>query len=604
MTIKCPSLSRVAILADDPLIAAALSCALAQRGTYLPIIDGPRLTRIDRDAEIVRRNNALARVRPRATLLAGLSPESQAAMIAHLPKNHASVVTLQDVPALAVSDAVRDAAPLVWGHDRLGLGVLTAMNDGRLLEFADVASPRAPIASRSGHLVVCEAGHALTEVIAANYAYSMGAGLHVIDETDDDECDQLMEAFYGIDGPGKNAAAERDRLKQRLRELVRAPQLPDGGSLTFVTKKLPYGAAFPEMPSTHLFGYPDLGIAIVNGFAAEQNGSRGTNVAVLVDPGKVQQAPEIDAAAKALPQRGILVRAYRGANATVRAVTDMANLFPYDLLLFATHCGDAPGYRETYEFRDSEGRDRRLVVDIALGVGETDDPEILSVVIYQRFVSLDGVDWNDPVAKAKLYVGTAILDFTDRNKVERLKPVHQETIPRVEGSAAMMMADNNYLLMSTMLAGGGTPIVINNACVSWHELAGRFMFANVRAYAGTLFSVADIEAEAIVVRVLDKFFGKPLAHAFWAAQNAVYGAGGDRRPYVVTGVHPQRLRATREDVPRHLMARLIEGAQEWKARLAANSGDDKLAKRYAETVAYHEGEIADLKARWFTPAKK
>ena len=30
------------------------------------------------------------------------------------------------------------------------------------------------------------------------------------------------------------------------------------------------------------------------------------------------------------------------------------------LLLFATHCGDAPGYRWTYEYQDSEGIDRSL----------------------------------------------------------------------------------------------------------------------------------------------------------------------------------------------------------------------------------------------------
>lgn len=603
MTIRCPTLSRISVVADDPHLAAALSCALAERGTYLPVMDGPRLTRVDRDAEIVRRNNALARVRAKATFLAGLPVESQAAMIAHLPKDHALVVTWQDVAPLAVSDAIRNAPPLEWGNDRLGLGVLTAINERRLLKFTDAPSPRAAIPSRSGHLVICEAGHALTEVIAANYAYSLGAGLHIIDETNDDECDQLIEAYYGIDEPGKNAMLERERLKQRLRELVGGAPVPQGGSLSFITKKLPFGAAYPEVPSTHLFAYPDLGIAVVNGFAAEQSGTRGTNVAVLVDPEKVQ-APEIDAAAKLLPERGILVRAYRGNGATVRAVTDMANLFPYDLLLFATHCGDASGYRETYEFRDSEGNDRRLVVDIALGVGETDDPEILSVVIYQRFVSLDGVDWTDPVAKAKLHVGPAILDFTEMNKAGRMKPVHQETIARVHGSAAMMMADNNYLLMSTMLAAGGSPIVINNACVSWHELAGRFMFANVRAYAGTLFSVSDIEAEAIVVRVLDKFFGKPLAHAFWSAQNAVYGAGGDRRPYVVTGVYPQRLRATKEHVPGHILRHLLEGAREWKARLDANAKDKKLAKRYAETVAYYDQEIADLRARRFVAPKK
>src|SRR5215211_7255574 len=124
------------------------------------------------------------------------------------------------------------------------------------------------------------------------------------------------------------------------------------------------------------------------------------------------------------------------------------------------------------------------------------------------------------------------------------------------------------------LAAEGSPIIINNACVSWHELAGRFLFSNARAYIGTLFSVSDIEAEAIVVSLLDKHFGKLLPHALWSAQNAVYGKGGDRRPYLVTGVYPQRLRVTTEDVPRRILSRLRSGQKYWRQRAEAARADD------------------------------
>ena len=45
--------------------------------------------------------------------------------------------------------------------------------------------------------------------------------------------------------------------------------------------------------------YPSLGIATLHGFAAEQQGTRGVQVATLVNPGTTV-APEIDAAAKIL----------------------------------------------------------------------------------------------------------------------------------------------------------------------------------------------------------------------------------------------------------------------------------------------------------------
>lgn len=448
---------------------------------------------------------------------------------------------------------------------------------------------------------MCEAGEPLSEVIAANYAYSLGAGLHVIDETDEVERERLLEAYYSIEALGVDAFAERERLKRRLREMVGTVAVREGGSFTFITKRLPFGAAFPEHPSTHLFAYPDLGVAIINGFAAEQPHTRGVNVVALVDPEKVP-APEIEAARKLLPQRSMLVRSYRGLGASVRAISEMVDLFPYDLLIFATHCGDAPGYRWTYEYLDSEGISRRLVVDIAIGVSQADDQDLLRVTQFSRFHSLDGVDWNDPVAKSSLYVGKAIVDWMDLKKDDQLEPVHKEGISRVLGSAAMMMSDHIYMPMPRTLAADGTPIVINNACVSWHELASRFMFSGARAYVGTLFSVSGIEAEEVIGRTLDKYFGKPIPHAVWAAQNATYGTGGDRRPYVVTGVYPQRLRVTKENVPSRILSRLQTGQKYWHERKdAVRDSNTRLTKDAYSIAIFYEREIRFCRERWFGP---
>lgn len=604
MDVKCPKLSNEVIVSDDPELAAAISSALACRDTYLPVIDGPRLTRPDYASEVIRRIATIGNAGAKSTLLAGLSMTASELLIAKLPDNHAKVIGFDDVPALSVDPKRVERDRLVWGRDRIGLGLLTALYTGQLIEFTDEVSSRDAVPSRSGHLVICEAHEPLSEVIAANYAYALNAGLHIFDETDEVEGKALLEAFYSIDAPGVNAAAERARLSTKMRELVGAVDLPENGSLTFIMRQLPMSIAFPELPGTHLFTYPDLGRAIVNGFAAEQPGTRGTNIAVLVNPQKVA-APEIEAAAKLLPERKIFVRGYEGGGANVRAVSEMVDLFPYDLLLFATHCGDASGYRWTYEYSDSEGINRTLIVDVAIGVGHTDDADMLRVMQYNRFHSLDGVDWNDPVAKADLYVGSAIRDWSARVRDKDFEPVHTEPLDRVLGSAVLAMADNNYLPMPRALACEGSPIIFNNACVSWHELVGRFMFTDARAYIGTLYSVSDIEAEAVAVAMLGKHFGKALPHALWSAQNGVYGKGSDRRPYVVSGVYPQRLRSTREDVPRRILSKLWNALRYWKKR-AAEVGEDKPdhKKDFDEIANYYAREFSSFRDRWFArPAK-
>ena len=189
INIKCPALSPTAIVSDDPHLAAALSCALARRGSYVCVLDGPRLTRPD----AIRRTNALARIKASITLLAGLSPTSEAVMQARLPKGRAPVVDQSHVRVLAAANGKQDAPQLRWGHDRIGLGVLKAMYARQLITFTDEPSPQDYVPSRSGHVVVCEAGEPLSEVIAANYAYALGAGLHVINETRETT---LLKAVY------------------------------------------------------------------------------------------------------------------------------------------------------------------------------------------------------------------------------------------------------------------------------------------------------------------------------------------------------------------------------------------------------------------------
>ncbi len=599
---KCPTLNSTIIVSDDARLAARLSCLLATPGIYLPVVDGPRMTRHDREAETVRRNNAAARINAKRVILAGLPQDADAELTRHLPAKRIIRVSPDTDLEAQFPDEGAPRKTIVWGRDQIGAGLLRALRQRANIRFEDVPSPAGHVPSRSGHWVVCEDGEELSEVIAANYAHSLGAGLVIIPRPGAQESEALTEAFYGLYDRNSEEpqTARLQRLKARLRELCGDIPVHAGGSITFITKDLPYGFGFPEVPSTHLYKYPDLGISIVNGFAAEQPRTRGCNIAVLVDP-ETTDAPEIAAAAKTLSERGTFVRGYQGKGANVSAITDMAELFPYDLLIFATHCGDAPGYRWTYEYKDTEGLDRTLVVDIALSIGRSDDPDQLRVIQFQRFHSLDGVDWNDLEKKKNLHVGTAILDFIERTRGEdELQPTRKETISRVMGSAALKMSDHNLSPIHQTIANKHTPIIINNACVSWHELSSRFFFAGARAYVGTLFEVGTSEAHDVALGILGKHFGKPLAHALWSTQNAVYG-DGLRRPYVVSGVYPLRLRVTTEETPLYIMQQLTEALAEWRARLARVPPEDTFAaKRLGEIVTYYEREVEALGKKWFS----
>lgn len=596
---------RALVIGDDAQLLAKISSVLARSNCYLPILDGPRMQRPDADSEVIRRNNAVARAAPTAIFFAGLAPMTCDEFKPHFPaKRCFRVSNVSDLRQASHGLPMRPQKVLTWGKDRVGIGLLIALRAKREIQFTDANSPEEKVSSDSGHLIVCEDGDELAQVIAANYAYSIGAGLCLIPPVPEEDADRIRESFYGLYDDRENSPTlQLGKLRTELRQRADAVPVQRHRTITFISKELPWGFAFNEIPTSHLFISPDLGISLINGIAAEQPSTPGIRVAAVIDP-KAVDAPEIELAVKCLTQRSVLVRGFRGANATVSEVSRMIELLPYDLLLIATHCGDADGWRWTYEFVDSEGIDRKLVVDVAIGVSHVPGREKLEVMQFTKFVSLDNVDWNDPEQKKKLYVGSAIKDYLARDGDEgRLEPVKRESIDRVRWSAALKMYDNNLILAPRPLADNGTPIVLNNACVSWHRLARTFAFCNARAYIGTLFSVGNTEAQDVAMKLLDRHVGKPLAVALWRAQNDVY-QDSIRRPYLLVGTHFQRLRTTEEDTPKYLLGRLSRSEQYWSMRADRPDGSDGSDVRTIDDyVRFLNGEIEGLRRHFYDAGK-
>jgi len=364
--------------------------------------------------------------------------------------------------------------------------------------------------------------------------------------------------------------------------------------VTFVTAKLPWGIAFPDLRSTHLFRYPDLGIAIVNGIAGEQDAAPGVRSAVVIAPHSNVSA-DAQTALERLTQAGVLSKALRGAVSTVHQASKTITLFPYDLLLIATHCSDAPGYRCTYEFVDTDGRARRLVLDETAGAEiDRPDAEHVHVTVFESFVSLDGVDWADRGGKVALTVGAAMTTYLALRAQDGIEPVERAPVERVRASMALCMADGNYIALPYALASGGSPIVVNNACGSWHRLAETFIGSGARCYIGTLFSIVDAEAEEVVGRLFGPYLGMELAKALARAQTSVYG-DSPRRPYVMVGCHFQRIRKkTREDPLPFVRRELQASRDHWRRQLEDPTVSVDRARTFQSMVEFIESELRVL----------
>lgn len=567
-----PSFESSALVTDDPLLAAQISSLFRRQRFYFPVIDGPRMSRPDADNEAVRRRNALVLVRARNVLLGRMSPEAIAAV--RPGWKNCTVADAYEDHVLALRGVVRrPASALRWGTTNLGVGLYRARLEKKELLPDLESSPRFNVVEAGTHLLVAyERGDMLAEVLASNLAFSCGASFAVFPELPVEERDAWLEDLYAL-GEGADLTGRFSGLAKRALDHLGSLDVRRFKSVLFITSGFPWGIAFPEVPTTHMYRYPDFGRAVIEGLWVCQSPDRSARTALLIDPEKIEGS-EIPAINKALLKNGSLTRVVRGPAATNATVQFLFDLLPHDIIVLSSHAGDAPGERITYEYPDADGRQRRLTVDRALGIGYDRRVDMFRVTEYHRFHSLDGVDWRDKAGKTALPVGSAITSWMAGGMMDRKQYiVKQESIPRVIGSMGIQLHDGIWLFSSHGFAPESAPLIINNSCWSWHELSQRTTFAGARAYVGSLFPITNAEAQEVGLALFGKHIGQELPMALWSVQREVYGTSG-RRPYVMVGLPFVSIRQNNVDAVRYMSDAYAAGIAHWSDRTKNSTYDE------------------------------
>jgi hypothetical protein len=571
--LKVPSFESAVLITDDPLLAARISALFSRSGRYLPVMDGPRMLRNDSDNEVVRRRNAMIKTGARQVLIGSIHTSAVDGIRSGWAD--CSVSDIYDEHAQALRGVVkRPAGAFRWGPDNLGVGLYQARL-ARLEFHPDLeTSPSQNVVEMGTHLLVaCECGDPLGEVVASNLAFACGASFAVFPELPKGHREEWLEEMYAL-GDGGDVSGKFCDLVQRARSHLGQIDFMRYKCILFVTAGFPWGIAVPEATNTHMYRYPDFGRSVIEGMWASVSASRSARNALLVDPQTVEGS-EIPAINNALLKNGTLTRVVRGPTATQKRVQLLFDLVPHDIIVISSHAGDAPGKRITYEYPDTDGRLRRLVVDRALGVSYDPFDEKYSVMEFNRFHSLDGVDWRDKVGKEALPVGAAITTWISMGEtMERVRSiVDQQSIPRVAGSMAMQLHDGVWLFASHGFPAESAPLLVNNACWSWHELSRRATFAGARGYVGSLFPITDVEAQEVGLALFGRYIGEELPRALWLAQRDIYGTSG-RRPYVMVGLPFIAIRPNMTDAVSYMDKAYLDGINHWMERSVGSTHEE------------------------------
>ena len=242
---KVPAFNQVALICDEPELAAQLSAALSTKGTYLPVLDSPRPGRPDAEAEVIRRVNALAEAKSKKVILGGCTDRVRESLVGRVPIS--LIKRVEAIPEQWLGSAgihLKKGTPVKASRKNIGAGLLLALKAKRQLEFVDDEPEVRYVPPSTAHLVVCEAGNSLTQIIAANYAYAIGAGLQLIATPAESLIKAINERFYGAtEDRHASTTSILLGLALEMREYLKDLNLAGVQSITFITSGIPWGFA-------------------------------------------------------------------------------------------------------------------------------------------------------------------------------------------------------------------------------------------------------------------------------------------------------------------------------------------------------------------------
>ena len=582
----------VACVADDATIAAMFSSLVGEEGEYVSVLPGPRIERPDGHNEVVRRYNSVAKVRPKIVMWAGLSDEAAVAFTSTLTPSAKikQPQTLGDTVTAISQERRRGLAGEIRCRlAEVGPGLLLAKRERKLLRVDESAPPLPrrdePLAD---HVVVLDDHEGLAQVIAANYAYSIGADLVLIPQRDDSLREQVYAEF---DELGAFRGSERGMRAQNCLKSLQSmlnPVLCFGQRkfVTFITRGTPYGYFYREAPSTHLFSYPNLG-ELINAGIYWATAEPSISAAVLIDPGHFRQS-ETPAVAASLVADGVCVFKLLGREANVENMELFLKAFPYDLLFICSHCGEVPGVRTTISIPDATGRVHTIEIDEAVEFGSTNfgsrPGELVRVNHLLHPVSINGVDWHAASEELKQHY-KGFWDYlinTPRSKWKVLRRVDIEHVPR--STAIILNQGALFLSMQQVINASVSPIIFNNSCVSFYDAAKAFTFAGARSYVGTLTLVKTEEAQGVAERIFrDIGRAESLAMALARAQEQVFSDPEDRT-YVHVGCHFNSVRPAPTNAEAIVKDRIRMAITNWRSR--ANSVDSKQRESISQFIRF------------------
>ena len=533
---------------DAKELAAVISSYLFEANTYIPLFlfGGAKAPRTEDAAFMsegyvaylmvehtsVMIHNALARMGGcEYVVLAGLT-EAQKTYL-HFAK---SQKTIEITNISEIASKLGSLVPPKEGElrcksaDILG-GLYLAQKERKNLVVDQNAAPLATefIEATDGIVLIANAQEG-SSVVALNYANSVSASVLIVAPLKKNEGKDIQKSIQNW--KETNDAFEYEKVRDVVAQRLGARSLTDFRYATFFTEGLPYSLFVKNtIPCTHvhLAVRPDLFVLNSIMFSAGE----GFGSAVVFSPVFFSDE-ETNWLCEFFDRNKFFLRALVGKRATVANFGFYAEHWPYDILHICSHGGEVDGYKMSESFVDRNGIIHTVDFEEVIGVTPVfGNPH--KVAVHRKMFprKLDGLAWMSPELEDKK-LGDDVINQMWKSMMK--SEGRRTKIGRIALSCAIACADSIHQGQFDALASYSSPVVFNNTCWSWHEVALFFLECGARGYIGTLWAIGN-DAAVVAAKVFyENVFCGTVLDAVHKALKAI-DATPSNNIYVFWGLH-------------------------------------------------------------------
>jgi hypothetical protein len=541
----------------DPALIASVSCYFNDHETYFPVFKFPEvISSYKRDYDFddddfmsnligneakVLINNVLARMNFEKFLLVGLD-EMQKSYFTFLPDlKKIEIDNLQEVEhKLKFLNKVFDGE-MRCPRNELGKGLIAAKRENKLLIPDNNADnlPNQPLYNKEG-IIIIEKNNDVSDIIHANYVYSIDADTLFIEPFYREEARGLQKYLY--DWKKHNSQEAYRKIEKEIRNRIGySVKFSKYRYATFFTAGLPYGLILKNIiPFSHvLHGLRDDFFIFYNIFFEHMDNAFDSALVFSPNPEDLGIPAELEAnnTAGLLEKNNIFVKKLIKRDATVDNLDKYGGYYPYDILHICSHGGEVDGYYVIEEFTDRTGNAHKVEYEEVVGFSPYNDKlvRVFRKALFRRF---DGFKWKSAELKQQGFpdfvyedMRKALLGGAGNKEVVRVKTGHQ-----IYGSCHIRCYDSIHQGQFHALASQSFPIIFNNTCSSWLEIAITMIASGCRGYIGTLWSVKNTTAVEAANVFYNDFVQENIIHSFFRMTKSIKN-DVDSNIYIFWGLH-------------------------------------------------------------------